>query len=153
MNITQIAGHLGADPETRFTANGQKVTTIRVAANSKRGGKEETTWWRVTVWGDKFDKIMPYLKKGSAVIVIGEMIKPEIWTGKDGTPQVNLEIWAEVIRFSPFGKSERTEGQETVQNYAESGTGHGGSSKSFSGFSQGQGQSPQHEEEEEDLPF
>lgn len=110
MNIIQIAGHLGADPEVRFTPSGQKVTTFRIAANSRRGGKDETTWYRVTVWGDRFDKMMQYLKKGSAVIVIGTLHKPEIYTDKEGRPQVSLEITAEIIQFSPFGKSERSEG-------------------------------------------
>ena len=39
MNHTMIAGHLGADPEVRFTSSGQKVTTLRVAARCRRGSK------------------------------------------------------------------------------------------------------------------
>jgi single-strand DNA-binding protein len=111
MNYVHIAGHMVADAETRFTANGQKVTTLRMATNSKRGGKEETIWWRVTLWGDRFDKLLPYLKKGSALIVVGEMHKPELYTDKEGRQQIsNLEVTAEFVRFSPFGKGER--GQE-----------------------------------------
>lgn len=110
MIIIEIAGHLGADPETRFTPNGQKVTTLRIATNTRKSGKDETVWWRVTIWGERFDKMMPYLKKGSAVIVIGEMGKPEVYTDKEGRPQVSLDLTAEIIRFSPFGKSERSEG-------------------------------------------
>lgn len=113
MIIIQIAGHLGADPETRFTPSGQKVTTMRVATNVRKGGKDETVWWRVTIWGDRFDKMLTYLKKGSAVIVVGEMGKPEIYTDKEGRPQVSMDLTAEMIRFSPFGKTERTgTGQE-----------------------------------------
>lgn len=111
MIIIEIAGHLGADPEVRFTAGGQKVTTFRVATNTRKSGKDETVWWRVTVWGERFDKMMPYLKKGSAIIVIGEMSKPEIYTDKEGRPQISLDLTAEMIRFSPFGKSDRS-GQE-----------------------------------------
>lgn len=104
MIIVQIAGHLGRDPETRFTASGQKVTNLTVATNVRKAGKDETVWWRVTIWGERFDKMLPHFKKGSAVIVVGEMNKPEIWTDKEGRPQVNLELNAEIIRFSPFGK-------------------------------------------------
>lgn len=111
MIIIEIAGHLGADPEVRYTPGGQKVTSIRVATNTRKSGKEETVWWRVTIWGDRFDKMMPYLKKGSAIIVIGEMSKPEIYTDKEGRPQVSLDITAEMIRFSPFGRTDRS-GQE-----------------------------------------
>lgn len=107
MNLVQIAGHLGADAETRFTPSGQKVTNLRVAANSRRNNKDETVWWRVTIWGDRFDKLLPYLKKGSAVIIVGEMSKPEIYTDKDGNPQVTLNVTAEMIKFSPFGKNDK----------------------------------------------
>lgn len=126
MIIIEIAGHLGADPEVRFTPGGQKVTTVRVATNTRRGGKDETVWWRVTVWGERFDKMMPYIKKGSAIIVVGEMGKPEIYTDKEGRPQVSLELTAEMIRFNPFGKSEKSnqEGQgnqnTSQQSYSSS---------------------------------
>ncbi|MEI8125438.1 MAG: single-stranded DNA-binding protein, partial [Parachlamydiaceae bacterium] len=64
MIIVQIAGRLGRKPETRFTPSGQKVTSFSVATNVRKAGKEETVWWRVTVWGDRYDKMMTYLDKG-----------------------------------------------------------------------------------------
>lgn len=111
MNFIQIAGHIGVDVETRFTPDGQKVSTIRVATNTRRNGKDETIWWRVTLWGDRFDKLLPYLKKGSAIIVVGEFIRAEVYSDREGRQQVSLEVRAEFLRFSPFGKSDRQEGQ------------------------------------------
>lgn len=112
MNIIQILGNLGSDPETRFTPSNLKVTNFNVGTTVRRGGKDETVWYRVTVWGDRFDKMMTYLKKGSSIIVVGELGKPEIYTRKDGTQQVSLEITAEFIRFSPFGKPQEKTGNE-----------------------------------------
>lgn len=106
-NHIVVAGHLGSDPETRFTASGQKVTSFRLASNSRRGGNTETIWWRITVWGETLDKLISYLKKGSAVIVMGELQKPEIFTAKDGTHQVSLNVVAANLSFSPFGKGDR----------------------------------------------
>jgi single-strand DNA-binding protein len=152
MNITEIAGRLGNDPEVRFTPNGQKVTTFRVATNQRRSGKDETIWWRVTVWGERFDKMMTYLKKGSAAIVVGELSKPEIYQNRDGQPQVSLEITAEIIRFSPFGKASSEEGGASRSN----------SNANFSAPTdqvvQGQGQeAPKGKEEgifsEDEIPF
>ncbi|MFA5250437.1 MAG: single-stranded DNA-binding protein [Parachlamydiales bacterium] len=54
MNIITIAGHLGADPEVRFTSSGQKVTTLRLAVRARRSANnadDPTIWFRVTVWG------------------------------------------------------------------------------------------------------
>lgn len=174
MNILQIAGRLGKKPESRFTASGLKVTTFNVATSVRKGGKEDTIWWRVTVWGDRFDKMISYLDKGSAIIVVGEMSKPEIWTDKEGRPQVSLEITADILRFSPFGspdssKQEQSGAQSAPasapasnQNYGSQGnsqsfgdysaTPFAGSGASNSGSSYGQGNQSSYADSNEDAP-
>ena len=107
MIIVQVAGHLGADPETRFTPSGQKVVSLRVAANIRRGGKKRTIWWKVTIWGDHLDRRVAHLKKGSAVFVMGEMGMPDIYNDREGNPQTSFEIIADYIGFNPFGDKDR----------------------------------------------
>jgi single-strand DNA-binding protein len=96
VNYLIIAGHLGA------------VTTLRVATHARRGNADETIWWRVTIWGEQFDKMIPYFKKGSPIIVFGDIQKPEIFTDREGKQQISLNLTANHIQFSPFGKPERT---------------------------------------------
>ena len=110
MNFVFIAGHLGADPETRFTQSGKKVTTLRVATNGRKGGQDVTVWWRATIWGEQFDKMLPFFKKGSAVMVQGELQKPEIFNDREGKPQISLEITVTSLHFAPFGRGEREGG-------------------------------------------
>lgn len=166
MNIIEIAGHIGADPVTRFTSTGQKVTTFNVAVNSRKGGNEVTIWFRVTVWGDRFDKMLAYLKKGSAVIVLGELQKPEIWTDKEGRPQISLDVTAEIIKFSPFGKPDRTDQPAAAASHASNATtsygsmgsnregGFGEQGEPGRGSQQGSGRNPREEAVEEDeVPF
>ncbi|HRD55631.1 MAG TPA: single-stranded DNA-binding protein [Parachlamydiaceae bacterium] len=116
MNTIQIMGHLGADPEVRFTPSGQKVINLRLATNSKSSGKEETTWWNVTIWPERcqIEKMLPYLKKGSALIIMGELrVRP--YADKEGNQRFSLDVTADTVRFSPFGKpdSTRQEGSQT----------------------------------------
>ncbi|MEC8306280.1 MAG: single-stranded DNA-binding protein [Chlamydiota bacterium] len=99
-----VMGHLGNDPEVRYTSGGQKVTGFSVAVNQKRGGKEETMWFRATIWGDHLDKMVSYLKKGSGVILSGDFMKPEIYEDRSGQSQISLNITVNSISFSPFGK-------------------------------------------------
>ncbi len=120
MMLIQIAGHLGADPEHRVTPTGQKVTTFRVAVNVRKGGTDKTLWWRVTIWGDRFDKMIEHLKKGSPVIASGRFSAPDIYTDRSGNQQVSLEITAEMLFFSPFGRSQQQ--QVSGEASAESGT-------------------------------
>jgi single-strand DNA-binding protein len=151
MNQITIAGHLGADPEVRFTSSGKKVTTLRVAARARRSGKDETIWWKVTVWGEEFDKIMPYFKKGSPIIVIGELSKPEIFTDREGRPQVSMNITAQNIMFSPFGRPDSpgsADGTAPSGQTAHSEMAHAAHEMS----SQGQGK-PDAAFSEDEIPF
>lgn len=107
MNFTQVAGHLGADPEERRTPTGKKVWRLRIATKVWSEGKEDTLWWDVSVWGEEFDSILKVMKKGSAICVIGSQRKPRIWTDREQKPQVTLELTARIVSFSPFGKSEQ----------------------------------------------
>jgi|GEM_PF-524928 len=104
MNLIHIAGHLAADPETRFTQTGKKVTTLRVGTRTRHKNADDTIWFRVTIWDEQFSQLMPHLKKGSAVMICGEFRKPDIFNDREGKPQISLEITAKDIQFSPFGK-------------------------------------------------
>lgn len=112
MNLIHIAGHLGADPETRFTSSGKKVTTLRVATRTRVKGNDDTIWWRVTIWDDRFEKMMPHFKKGSGIVVVGELHKPEIFNDREGKSQISMEITAVHIQFSPFGKPQEGASRE-----------------------------------------
>lgn len=118
MNFINIAGHLGADPEVRYTSSGKKVTTLRVACRTRKGGQDDTIWYRATIWGEQFDKMISYLKKGSPVVVFGELQKPEIFNDREGKPQISMEITASLIQFSPFGKPDREGGAPQQQVHA-----------------------------------
>ena len=122
MNTLILAGHLGADPEVRFTSSGQKVTTLRLATKTRKGSSgEDTIWWRVTVWGEQFDKMISYLKKGSSVVVVGEMSKPEMFTDKNGNTQISMSMTASQIQFSPFGRggSQNNQGGSRDESFQE----------------------------------
>lgn len=113
MNHGFLGGHLGADPEVRFTSSGKKVTTLRVAARCRRGGKDDTIWWQVTVWeNEQHDKMISYLKKGSPIFVMGEINKPEIFTDRSGNPQTSMSMTAYNLSFSPFGRPDSSSGEK-----------------------------------------
>ena len=56
MNKIIVIGNLGRDPETRYTPNGQGVTSFSVAISRKyttaaREQREETEWFSCSVDG------------------------------------------------------------------------------------------------------
>jgi single-strand DNA-binding protein len=116
-----IIGNLGKDPEMRYSPNGQAVTSFSLASNRTYKGNDgqqvkETTWFRITVWGNQAESCNQYLKKGSKVLVEGRLIpddkgSPRVFQRKDGTYGASFEVNAQTVRFlSSIGEStEHTE--------------------------------------------
>lgn len=106
-----IAGRLGGDPEMRYMPDGTPVTNFSVATNrrwtdSASGEpREETIWFRVSVWRRQAESANEYLSKGRQVLVEGRMRPdpqtggPRVWTAQDGTVRASYEITADVVRF------------------------------------------------------
>jgi len=100
---TIIIGHLGRDPEMRYTQNGKPVTNFSVAVSRKFTGKdgqpvEKTKWFRVTAWNKLAELCNQYLSKGRLVLVTGE-VDASAYTGQDGEPKASLEITARDVKF------------------------------------------------------
>lgn len=100
---TIVVGHLGRDPELRFTPSGQQVCSFSVATSrswTDQSGQpqEKTTWFRVTTWGKLAELCHQYLAKGRLVLVEGE-VDASAWTGQTGEPRASLELNARNVRF------------------------------------------------------
>lgn len=112
MNIMQIFGFVGKDVEKKVMPNGGVLYTLSVGVKSKKNKEEMTNWYRVNMWGEtRWEKLVPHLKKGAGVIVMGEFF-PSQYNNKEGEVIMNLEITADMVKFSPFGKPENKEGNQ-----------------------------------------
>lgn len=105
-----LVGNLGKDPEMRYMPSGKSVTSFSVAQSSQyvNGNGETiktTLWFRVSAFGKMGEVCNQYLKKGSKVLIVGQLKGdpttggPKIWTRQDGTPGASFEIAAQTVRF------------------------------------------------------
>ena len=99
-----IVGNLGSDPEMRYTQSGQAVTSFSVATNRRYNDKDETTWFRVSVWGNQAEACNKYLEKGRKVLVEGRLTPdenggPRVWEDKSGNARASFEISATTVQF------------------------------------------------------
>jgi len=97
-----IIGNLGSDPEMRYTPTNRAVTQFNVAVNQSTKNQqtgewvEETDWFRVSVWGDRAERMAETLRKGNKVFVEGRF-KTRTFEGRDGQTRTALEITADSI--------------------------------------------------------
>ncbi len=119
INNVIIAGNLTCDPSFRKTKNGTPVANFFIASNRKF--KDNSGNWRenvcyigVVAWYKLAESCYENIKKGSAVIVDGEL-QSRSWKNPDGTSHSVIEIKARRIQF--LNKKSLPEGQES--DYAE----------------------------------
>ena len=118
-----LIGNLGKEPEMRYTNTGQPVTTLSVATNRRYNGANgqpvnETTWFRVSVWGKQAESCNQYLHKGSRVVVEGRLTPdpetggPHIWEN-NGKIGASFEVNASTVRFLS-NREDHEEGEVSV---------------------------------------
>ncbi|PIP49203.1 MAG: single-stranded DNA-binding protein [Chloroflexi bacterium CG23_combo_of_CG06-09_8_20_14_all_45_10] len=103
LNKVILIGYLGSDPEMRFTPDGKAVTSFRMATSrryttSAGESREETDWFRITVWGKQAEQCNQFLSKGRRVYVDGRF-HARNWQGQDGQMHTSLEVTADCVRF------------------------------------------------------
>jgi single-strand DNA-binding protein len=97
LNKVMIIGHLGRDPEMRFTPSGRPVTTFSVATsrswNSSDGEKHtETEWFNIVAWSNLAEICKQFLTKGQQVYIEGRL-QTRHWD-KEGVKHSVVEIVA-----------------------------------------------------------
>jgi single-strand DNA-binding protein len=103
LNKIMLIGNVGSDPEMRYTPNGKAVTSFRMATNYRYMGsdgerREETEWFRVSVWGKQAESCNQFLSKGRRVYVEGRLHSRN-WEGQDGQMRTSLEVTANRVIF------------------------------------------------------
>jgi single-strand DNA-binding protein len=114
-----IVGHLGKDPELRYTPQGIAVCNFSMATTEKKRDKagemqDITTWFRVTLWRQQAENASKYLTKGRLVYIEGRL-QVEEWTDRDGNNRHTLEVQGSEMQFlgSGGGRSEDYSGESS----------------------------------------
>lgn len=100
VNKVILVGNLGADPETRYTANEMAITKVRLATTEVRRTRdsgetqEHTEWHRVTLFGKLGEIAAQYLRKGAKVYIEGKL-RTTKYQGQDGQDRWSTEIVAD----------------------------------------------------------
>jgi single-strand DNA-binding protein len=103
LNKIMLIGNVGSDPEMRYTPNGKAVTSFSMATNHRYTtaageSRDETEWFRVSVWGKQAESCNQYLSKGKRVYVEGRL-HSRSWEGQDGQMRTSLEVSANRVIF------------------------------------------------------
>ena len=115
-----ILGHVGREPETKHTPQGQQVTEFSVAVSDKRKQEQVTTWYKVSAWGKLGEICAQYIVKGSAVFISG---RPSVraYVAKDGEARAEVSITADAMQL--LGSRDQQDAPRQAAKPAPAGSG------------------------------
>lgn len=89
MNNLSIVGRVGKDAEIR-KAGSYDVVSFSIAWTNPRGQKN-TTWFNVSLFGERFTKLASYIQKGNQIAIEG-VVELREYQNKDGETRYSLEL-------------------------------------------------------------
>ncbi|MBD3284711.1 single-stranded DNA-binding protein [candidate division WOR-3 bacterium] len=104
LNYVLLSGRLVADPELRYTPKGTAVCSFRVAVNKRYKDrdtgewKEDANFFSIVVWDRMAEMAGERLKKGSPVVVEGNL-RSRSYEAQDGNRRYVVEIVSRRLQF------------------------------------------------------
>ena len=127
LNKVMIIGHLGRDPEMRYTPSGRPVTTFSVAVsrswNTVDGERHsETEWFNIVAWGNLAEICKQYLNKGQQVFIEGRL-QTRRWDDKEGQKHTSVEVVANEMMMLGERRDSSTQPPEAESEVEQAETG------------------------------
>lgn len=120
LNKVMLIGHLGRDPEMRYTPSGRPVTTFSLATsrswNTSDGQRRSATeWFNIVAWGNLAEICKKYLHRGQQVYIEGRL-QTRRWQDKEGVKHTSVEVVAyDMMMLGRSGKpNNQSEEDESV---------------------------------------
>jgi single-strand DNA-binding protein len=119
LNKVMIIGHLGRDPEMRYTPSGRPVTTFTIAVsrswNTADGERRtETEWFNIVAWGNLAEICKQYLYKGQQVYIDGRL-QTRRWEDKEGQKHTSVEVVANEMMMLGDRRENSSQSQESTE--------------------------------------
>jgi single-strand DNA-binding protein len=104
LNKAEVIGHLGRDPEIRYTKDGTAIANLAVVTSEvykdKESGqrKERTEWHRIVLFRRLAEIAGEYLVKGALVYIEGPL-RTRKWQDQAGQDRYTTEIVGRELRM------------------------------------------------------
>lgn len=98
-NKVVLMGRIGKDAELRYTAAGKPVLEFSIATDSGWGENKQTDWHNCKMFGERSEKIVNFLTKGSMVLAEGR-ISYRQWDADDGSKRTRTDILVDNVELT-----------------------------------------------------
>lgn len=122
VNKVILIGHLGRDPEVRYTTTGKAMANLSLATSEQWKDKQtgerqdKTEWHRIVMFNRLAEVAGEYLKKGAPVYIEGKL-QTRKWQDRDGNDRYTTEIVANNMQMLGSGGGQGGQ-QASAKDYA-----------------------------------
>lgn len=110
--LTVGIARIGNEPVVRYTQDGKAVLDLSLAYSYGRKGQDgnmPTQWVKASLWGERGEKLQPYLHKGAQIFVQLADLHIETFAKKDGSPGFDLRARIDNVQLVGDRKQEQRE--------------------------------------------
>ena len=107
MNVFNAIGRVGKDAIVRYTQSGKAVAGWSLAVDDGWGQNKQTVWLDCSLWGDRAEKLAPFITKGAQIGVTGSIGTRE----HDGKTYVTLRV-QDVTLLGGKGERDQQQAQQ-----------------------------------------
>lgn len=101
---------IGNEPEVKFIPSGKAVCELSLAYDVGYGQNKKTQWVKAALWGERAEKLQPYLSKGDQLHASLDDVHIDTFTKQDGTEGFNLK--ARVVDVSLVSNGDNNRAQQ-----------------------------------------
>jgi single-strand DNA-binding protein len=138
MKQITIAGRVGRDAEIKQSKNGKTFASFSVAVDcgkDSNGEKRPSVWFDCTLWERRAEALAPHIRKGSFVVVTGDVDARAYVPNGGGEPKAVMSVRVAEFTFGGGGDEQRAAGGGGGQRQ---GGGYGGGQRPSGGGQQRQ---------------
>lgn len=120
LNMVQLIGRLGKDPELCFSQSGQSIANMTLATDESYVGQdgtkvEKTEWHKIVAFGKQAELLEKYLRKGSQIYVQGSL-QTRKWQDRQGQERYATEVKLQRVQFLDKKGDNAPNGNSTEPN-------------------------------------
>jgi single-strand DNA-binding protein len=116
LNIINLVGRAGRDPDVKYFESGSVVCNLTLAVDRRRRNSDEPDWFNLEIWGKTAEIAANYVRKGSLIGVSGSL-KFDHWQDRTTGVQRSKPV-VRVDRLELLG-SKRDNDASMAGNYSD----------------------------------
>ncbi len=116
LNVVNLVGRAGTDPEVRYFESGSVLCELTLAVNRPTSKTDKPDWFNLKIWGKTAEVAANYVRKGSLIGIQGALTI-ETWTDRNSGTERSKPV-VKVDRLDLLGSKRDNEGA-SAPSYSE----------------------------------